>query len=217
VPVILETGQEVNTARVYEATIRDVQAVGKPYRYLEGRAVPYDTFADIGGFFLEAHAVDSFKRSTKGGTGKGLPLLLFHNNQSWPIGHAESWEHRSDGMHGVWRLNDRPESQQAAQMAESGDLVGLSVGFQPIRSQWTLVEDYAPDLGPAHMDSVIRKESRLVETSMTPTPAFADAGVTAVRSAGLDAMHIQQRSKAFRPQPSQVDAWRRTVDQLRSR
>lgn len=213
----LETFNEPETTRVFEASIRDVQAVGKPYRFLEGRAVPYDTWADVNGFFLEAHQLDSFKRSTKGGSGKALPLLLFHNNQSWPIGHAETWDHRSDGMHGVWRLNDRPEAQQAAQMAESGDLVGLSVGFQPKRSKWTFVDDYAPDLGPDHMDSVLRLESRLLEVSMTPTPAFAEAGVTAVRTAEIRTTHLLQRSRVLGDRKSEADAWRTIVDGLRSR
>ena len=211
-PKTIETGTEPETIRPFEAVVREIQAVGKPYKYLEGRAVPYDTYADIGGLFMEAHQMNSFKHSTKGGSGKSLPLLLFHNNQTWPIGHAESWDHRSDGMHGVWRLNDLPEAQRAAQMAEGGDLVGLSVGFQPKRSKWTFVDDYAPDLGAEHMDSVIRVESRLVEVSMTPTPAFADAGITAVR-----AIHTMQRSQYMPERESDVDSWRRTLDGLRSR
>jgi uncharacterized protein len=204
-------------SRVFDVSLREVQAVGKPYRFLEGRAVPYDVYADVNGWFMEAHQMGSFKRSTKGGTGKGLPLLLFHNNQTWPIGHADSWDHRSDGMHGVWRLNERPEAQTAARMAEDGDLIGLSVGFQPIESRWTFVEDYAPDLGADHMDSVLRTQSRLLEVSMTPTPAFVDAGVTAVRTAETRELHLQRRSKVYEAQPSEADAWRRTVDQLRSR
>lgn len=209
--------REDTEVRVFGVELREVQAVGKPYRYLEGRAVPYDTFADVNGVFLEAHQADSFKRSTKGGTGKALPLLLFHNNQTWPIGHAESWDHRSDGMHGVWRLNEMPESQRAAQMAEAGDLVGLSIGFQPIQSRWTFVDDWAPELGPTHMDSVTRVESRLLEVSMTPTPAFKEAGVTAVRTAETRDAHLQRRSRVFESQPSEVDAWRKTLEALRSR
>lgn len=203
--------------RLVTAELRDVQAVGKPYRYLEGRAVPYGVFADVNGWFLEAHQVDSFKRSTKGGSGKNLPLLLFHDNQGWPIGHAESWDHRSDGMHGVWRLNELPEAQRAAQMAESMDLTGLSVGFQPVQSAWEYVDDWDPDLGPGHMDRVTRLESRLLEVSITPTPAFADAGITAVRTAETREGHIQRRAREHPPRIREIDTWRQRLEELRYR
>jgi len=186
--------------------LREAQAIGRPYRYLEGRAVPYDTWADLG-WFLERHAPGSFKRSTNGRSGKNLPLLLFHDQQSMPIGHAERWTHDQDGMHGVWQLNDSAPAQEAARMAESGDLLGLSVGFQDIRDPtWELPDDFMPDLGPAHKARVTRLESRLVEVSMTPTPAYADAGVTMVRT------------RALRPAPRKrdVDHWRELMEELRS-
>jgi hypothetical protein len=188
--------------------IREIQAVGRPYRYIEGRAVPYDVFADIG-VFLEAHAVDSFKRSTNG-PAKNAPLLLFHDSSSFPIGHAESWNHIGDGLHGVWKLNDSAEAQRAGQAAEAGDMIGLSVGFQPVNSQWELVDNFAPELGAAHKDRVTRTQSRLVEVSMTPTPAFVDAMVTEVREAAT-------YTRAARAQflgPSDADRWRDELDRL---
>lgn len=193
-------------ARVYSAPLqlRDTQLVGKPFKYLEGRAVPYEEWADVG-WFLEQHEAGSLDQTTKAGTGKALPLLLFHNNRSWPIGHAESWDSQSDGLHGVWRLNELPEAQQAALLAESGDLGYMSIGFSPVRSAWEYVDDWNPDLGPDHMDRVTRQESRLLEVSLTPTPAFASAEVTMVRT-------------AERPRPrgeTKVDGWRRELERLR--
>ena len=190
--------------------LRDVQAVGRPYRYLEGRAVPYDTWADIG-FFMEAHAARSFMKSTKEAA-KNAPLLLFHDNKAWPAGHAESWTH-DDGLSGVWRLNDTAEAQRAAAMAESGDLVGLSIGFQPIRSDWELVEDWAPDLGPEHKDRVVRTESRLLEVSLTPTPAFAEAQVSAVRQQS----YYTRQARSACLGPLAVHHWRAELERLRSR
>jgi len=199
-------------ARTYvtQLQLRDVQAVGRPYGWLEGRAVPYDTWADIG-YFLEQHAGGSFAKSTKAGTGKGLPLLLFHDNRSFPIGKADSSTHDDGGMDGVWKLNDSPQAQRAAKAADDGELIGLSVGFSPIRSEWDYVDDWNPDLGPEHMDRCTRIESRLVEVSMTPTPAFAEAGVTLVRTA----FNLQNRA-AMRTKPPQVEAWREYLDQVRS-
>jgi hypothetical protein len=191
--------------------LRDTQAVGRPYKYLEGRAVPYDEWAPVRtgfGGFLEQHRHGSFKRSTSPArpAGQKLPLLLFHNNQSFPIGHAESWSHPADGLRGVWKLNGSPEAQRAAQAAEAGDLVGLSIGFiDAAAPAWTDGDPYSDD--PDELPRVTRLESRLVEVSMTPTPAFASAGVTMVRSAW----------RPPTPPERDVDRWRRIADQLRSR
>jgi HK97 family phage prohead protease len=183
--------------------LRDTQLVGKPYRYLEGRAVPYDEWADIG-WFLEQHEQGSLDVTVKQAAAK-LPLLLFHNNRSWPIGVSDQWDSADDGLHGVWRLNDTSDAQQAAKLAESGDLGYLSIGFSPIKSRWEYVDDFNPDLGPDHMDRVTRVESRLLEVSLTPTPAFSSAEITQVRT-------------AERPRPrqeSRADAWRRELEKLR--
>ena len=183
--------------------LRDTQLVGKPYRFLEGRAVPYGEWADIG-WFLESHADGSLDRTIELAA-KNLPLLLFHDNRSWPIGHVEEWRSTGEGLHGVWRLNETSDAQQAATLADHGDLTGLSIGFSPIRSEWQYVDDWAPDLGPDHMDRVIRVESRLYEVSLTPTPAFETAGVSMVRT-------------AERPRPrgeTRVDAWTRELARLR--
>src|SRR6516164_5650172 len=164
--------------RAYESTfqIRDVAADG---RNLEGVAVPYDVWASLG-WFRELHAPRSLKRSTD--HTPNLPLLLFHDNRNFSIGHAIDWKHDDDGLRGVWRLNSSRDAQDAAQQVRDGDLTGMSIGFAPIRSEWTLADDWDPTLGPEHMDAVVRTESRLLEVSLTPTPAFVDAQVTAIRS-----------------------------------
>jgi HK97 family phage prohead protease len=197
---------EAPERRVFEAPLqlRDTQLVGKPYKFLEGRAVPYDEWASLG-WFLEQHQRGSLDLTTTAGTGKALPLLLFHNNRAWPVGHAESWTSPEDGLHGVWRLNDTADAQQAASLCAAGDLCSLSIGFSPIRSAWEYVDDWNPELGPDHMDRVTRLESRLLEVSLTPTPAFAGAEVSMVRT-------------AERPRPrglSRADGWKRELEKLR--
>jgi hypothetical protein len=188
--------------RVFATTValRDVATTARgPYRFLEGMAVPYDQWVDIYEWMAERHAVDSFKRSTNGGAGHHAPLLLFHDNRQFPIGHAESWRHGADGMVGVWKLNGTDNAQQAAELAANGDLTGLSVGFQDAVTP-DIEEDAAGKLW------VTRMESRLLEVSVTPTPAFADAAVTMVRTA------------TRRPPPPalEVDRWREIVEGLRS-
>ena len=199
-------------ARTYRTALqlRDVERTG--YTYLEGRAVPYDVDADVG-WFVEKHAAESFKASVNGGSGKRAPLLLFHDNRSFPVGHAEQWRH-DDGLVGVWRLNDSADAQRAAEAAAAGDLVGMSVGFMPVRSQWDYVEwdDWNPDLGPEHKDHVTRLESRLLEVSLTPTPVFGDAEVADVRTS-----YTMELREAAVPRPRRaVDAWRADVERLRS-
>jgi HK97 family phage prohead protease len=192
--------------REYTTELRmEAQAVGRPYKYLEGRAVPYDTWARVG-WFWEQHRFGSFKRSTNGNSGDKLPLLLFHDNRSWPIGHAEAWSHPNDGLHGVWKLNGSPEAQRAAQAAEAGDLVGLSIGFADVAQPEEQPGDpYSDD--PEKLPRYTRVESRLVEVSMTPTPAFAEAGVTMVRT---------RMERPPRPR-REVEYWREVNERQRLR
>jgi hypothetical protein len=191
----------------------DTELTGKPYRYLEGRAVPYDTWGDVG-MFMERHAGGSFKHSTSGGAGKKLPLMLFHDRARIPVGVAEKWTH-DDGLIGVWRLDASAEAQRAAEAAADGLLVGLSVGFQPRSSEWEFRswDEWDPALGPEHKDKVTHLESRLVEVSLTPTPVFEDAGVSEVRTV-MDALEIRE-AKVKRPERA-VDAWRKWRDALES-
>jgi HK97 family phage prohead protease len=147
---------------------------------MAGRAVPYGEKANVG-WYLEEMAQSVFARSIKGAAA-ALPLLLWHNNETFPVGKATSWKEAADGLQGVWTLDDSEEAQRAARLARDGFLTGLSVGFVPLQSEWTYADDWNPDAGPEHMDSVTRQEARLVEVSLTPTPAYAGAGVTLVRS-----------------------------------
>lgn len=189
--------------------IRDVETSGGgPYTHLEGRAVPYDTWANVG-WYLEQHAKDSLKQSTTGGTGKTLPLLLFHDHRSFPIGGSVEWRSDSDGLYGVWVLNDRPEAQEAARLAKSGELGYMSIGFLPIRSNWDWAEEWQPELGPDHMDKVTRLESRLLEVSVVSTPAFADAEVTLVRHKLARGARAEGMAVPARPGTPHLDAWRR--------
>ncbi|HSS11151.1 MAG TPA: HK97 family phage prohead protease [Acidimicrobiales bacterium] len=178
----------IERARLFDTALvlRDVDVGGRgPYTHLEGRAVPYDTWADVG-WYLEEHRIDSLRDSTTAGKGKTLPLLLFHESRKMPIGRSVEWSSNDDGLHGLWGLNDRPEAQETARLAKSGELGWLSIGFSPIRSDWTFVDDWNPEQGPEYMDRCSRLESRLLEVSVVSTPAFVDAAITNVRSAALD-------------------------------
>lgn len=199
---------EVRTYQERLATLDHLEVDGRPGHFsaMQGRAVPYDEWADLG-WFMERHAQNSFKRSTDGAA-RGLPLLLFHDSRSFPVGTSLEWEHRAGdgaGVYGTWKIGESSEAQRAAAAAFDGELTGLSVGFQPVESKWDTPADWDPDRGPDHKDKATRLESRLVEVSLTPTPAFENAGVTLVRTA------VRPRARGV----TEAEAWRRTVDALR--
>ena len=184
--------------------LRDVQADG---RFLLGRAVPYNTWTSIG-WFAEQFAPGAFARSIKEAA-NGLPLLVWHDNRTWPIGVADSWDDNADGLDGVWKLDNSEEALRAADLAEKKMLTGLSVGFVPIRSTWEMVdyENWDPDLGIEHMDKVTRDEARLIETSVTPTPAYAGAQVQMVRS--------REAKKVREHQSRELEAWRSYLESVK--
>src|SRR5690606_41870013 len=77
---------------------------------------------------------------------------LYHSSTLFRSEHAA-------GLWGEWKIDDDLDAQRAAKKAHEGSLNFMSVRFAPIRSEWTLVDDYNPDLGAASKDKVLRKRS----------------------------------------------------------
>lgn len=178
--------------RLYESRVAlaDVDTTDS-LTYLEGRAVPYETVTDTGWWYFEKVARSAFSESTE--QTPNLPLLLWHDNRSWPIGVSDGWVDSADGLHGVWRLDDSAEAQRAARQARDGFLTGMSISFAPIDSRWETNadwDDWDPS-DPETWDVVTRVRGRLLETSLTPTPAYADAQVALVRS--VEGRHARAR------------------------
>ena len=182
--------------------VRDVADSG---RYLEGRAVPYNTWADIG-WFRERFLPGAFAKSIREAA-RGLPLLLWHNGRTFPIGVAEEWRDGDDGLDGVWRLDvDDPLAVEAARKARDGFQRGLSIGFAPIdkpgRNQRGERIDLnnEVDIDDMGVLSITRREARLLEVSLTAIPAYVGAGVTKVR---------QRDGRS-----AEISAWREYLDSL---
>ncbi len=139
-------------------------------RYVEGLAVPYRTFTDIGPYreqIWESCFVESLIEDPN------LPLLLFHDTRQLPIGIAQTWTHKHDGLYARWTLDTSDVATEAARLASIGAL-RLSIGFQPEPGGGS---DYTTD---ANGDLwVTRLKARLLEVSLTPTPAYPGAKVTA--------------------------------------
>jgi HK97 family phage prohead protease len=172
-----------------------------------GRAAPYGVWTNRG-WFLEAFDPGLFDKSIKEAAA-ALPLLLWHDGMFWPIGSAAGWDSKPDGLWGTWRLDQSADAQRAAQLAKDGHLAYLSVGYQPIRSAWTMSGEgeWDPD-DATTLDRVLRQEARLVETSMVSTPAFANAEITLVRSAETTS---RPRRAVGRPYLESYREWRGTV------
>lgn len=152
---------------------RTATAVG--VRYIEGRAVPYNEWTDIGGY-LERIAPGAFTESLK--TKSDLPLLVFHNQKSWPVGVAEKWTEKTDGLYGLWRIDvEDPTAAEALRKVEAGLVTGLSIGFLPDPNTDTITTDRDGTT------RVTRHGGRLLEVSLVPTPAYVGAQVTKIRAA----------------------------------
>lgn len=191
--------------------VRDVE-LNATKTQIAGIAVPYNDPTDLG-WFLEDHAPGSLAKSIKEAA-RSLPLTLFHDDEALDshIGVASEWKELDAGLRGVWKLDDSPTAQRAAKLAtpdEDGNAVlgYFSIRFVPIRSEWTLAQDFNPDLGPDYKDRVRRLESRLVATSLLSTPAFAKATVEFVRSG--------ERQMARKATRRNVDIWREELARLR--
>jgi HK97 family phage prohead protease len=184
--------------RIFEGVqIRDLET-NSSYTELSGIAVPYDVETDIG-WFVESFSRGSLDKSIRE-SAAALPLLMFHEDRALPIGSAKTWDTASgEGLRGVWRLDDGPIAQRAAKLVDDEFLNFMSIRFIPVRSEWTYVEDFNPDLGPAHKDRVIRTEARLLETSLVSTPAYNGAAIEWVRSG--------ERAITREATGREVDAW----------
>lgn len=198
-------GPEVRTFPTIE--FREFEASDSG-RFLEGRAVPYDTWADVG-WFMEQHAPGSFAKSIREAA-QQLPLLLWHNGRSFPIGTSHEWRDNDAGLDCVWRLDEQdPIAVEAARKAAGGFMTGLSIGFAPVGAR----EQDGPE--PPHEFTLDENgtmwvrwvESRLLEVSLTPTPAFAGAKVAHVRSRYGD--QLRHDGKAAARRSAELDGWRR--------
>jgi HK97 family phage prohead protease len=171
--------------RLVDGGLEAVEVLGEAFTSITGRVVPYSAgYTDVG-FFLERFERGAFTASLV--ERPTVPLLLWHDNRSFPVGVAEEWDDRPDGLHGRFRLAMTAVAQVAASHIRDGFMDGLSVGFGPIRSSWSYAAEYNPDLGPSYMDKVTRHEARLHEVSLTPTPAYTQARVYHVEAASLAA------------------------------
>jgi HK97 family phage prohead protease len=144
-------------------------------RTLEGLAVPYGVVADVEDFgrrYRETFEPGAFQRATR--AANRLELLVEHRDGSPidPVGMGIAFEETEAGLRGSWRIYDGPIGDHTLERVKGGALRGLSIGFRP--------------LGPGRRledGTLVRTACHLDEVSLTRSPAYAKALVTAVRSA----------------------------------
>lgn len=129
---------------------------------IEGRAVPYGISTKIGGL-AESFGPEAFDAASV----IGKPLAWRHDE---PVGVITGAENRSDGLYVTANILDTTQGRDAAILARHKSVQGLSVGFEPLDSIWNRAKD-----------AVKHTSARLFELSLTPYPAYADAGISAVR------------------------------------
>ena len=159
-------------------------------RTLIGRAVPYGPTANIPGG-RERFVLGAFARQIAANKPGAVKMYASHADRlagNQPIGKTSSMSEMVDGLHGSWPLYNTSKANDSLELVRAGEITGLSVGFRVLPGGTKRAADGALERRSAHLDHVV----------LTHEPAYADAGILAVRSAG-----------------SSMPAWRR--DQLRHR
>jgi HK97 family phage prohead protease len=127
-----------------------------------GMAVPYGTETMIGGV-RESFSPGSFDISNV----IGKPLAYRHGE---PVGIITGAENREDGLYIDFDIVDTSLGRDAAVLARTNTIRGLSVGFNPVKSIMSKARD-----------AIQHTAANLLEVSLTPYPAYVDAGVSRIR------------------------------------
>lgn len=143
-------------------------------RTIIGRAVPYGIVTEVadgdGPRYREGIRRGAFARNTR--APQHVRLTYTHDDDllAW-IGRTSELTEGSDGLYGKWFVDETDRGEQALYKVRSGQLSGLSVQARVIRS--------------SHGDdgTVWREHAHLEAVALVAVPAYADAVVTAMRSA----------------------------------
>jgi HK97 family phage prohead protease len=127
-----------------------------------GRAVPYGLDTQIGNV-RESFAANAFLPEDV----IGKPLAYRHGE---PIGVITAAKNEADGLYIDFNIANTVQGRDAATLIRTGSAKGLSVGFAPTKSVWNRAKTTVQHLA-----------ANLAEVSITHMPAYATAGVSAIR------------------------------------
>jgi HK97 family phage prohead protease len=102
---------------------------------------------------------------------RGVPLMLWHDRESFPVGKVISWEHTERGPVARFIFADYDQAHLARTLVDTGFLQAVSVGFIP-------KEGFVREAD----DVVVFTRSELVELSLTATPSSRGALIDLKRS-----------------------------------
>lgn len=155
----------------------DVDLEATDGRTIVGRCVPYDvpsTVADPPNpvTYREVWRPGAFRHVLKAANRVRLNYEHEARNILNVVGHAVDLHEQPDGLHGTFRAVGAP-GDQALELIRSGTVRGLSVAV------------VMHERGNRNADGMIERirVARLDHVALTASPAYADAGVMAVRSA----------------------------------
>ena len=191
---------DVQAAEVRTLAETMLEVRGTQVRTIVGRAAPYGEIINVAGRFTEEFVPGVFAKSVTEAA-RALPLLVSHNHDSMPVGKAIKWEDTTDGLVGHWQIDSRAEAAEVARLADEGYLTALSVGFTPVRDDWDR---------DAPVPHVRRLEAKLFEVSLVSVPAYDEAKILAVRSAGVP----DDPATVLKPTPN-LDVWRLRLQRMK--
>lgn len=153
----------MNTVTLESALIVRAAAEGSDIAAtVEGMAVPYGVETRVGNM-REQFAPGAFDPAQV----IGRALCWRHDE---PVGVITDARNEDDGLYIVADIADTSLGRDAATLLRTGAARGLSVGFSPIKDSWNSAKD-----------AVTRMSAALGELSITHQPAYATAGVSAIR------------------------------------
>jgi uncharacterized protein len=137
-------------------------------RTIVGIACPFGVPAQIGSF-RESFRRGAFARSISE-RGNKIKLLGLHDSGAYPIGRSTLLREDTAGLYLEARVSQTIAGDEVLALIRDGALDSLSIGFQPIRDEWS-----------ADRTTVVRSEVKLIEISVVTFPAYETAKITAVR------------------------------------
>ena len=151
----------------------ELRAADVDARTIDGIVAPYDAVSYLvpnpGG---ERIMRGAFAKSIRQRSAR-VPLFR-HHDHSRAVGLSSAWDDGSSGLAASFAVRSGTVGDEILEEARDGYLSGLSVGFKEL-------------IGSRGKDGVHEvREAQLVEVSLTAVPAYAEATVTAVRSASVE-------------------------------
>lgn len=155
-----------------------LRSTGVDGKYLEGVAAPLGKWQDIGPY--EERLDKGVFDTTLSRYSEKIPLMVNHEIHKLAVAMPVKWRKSDEALTGVWKFDTRQEAVEIHRMAEDGLLTSLSVHFAPGKKKGDNVVDTDGD-----RHRVTRMQARLLEVSLVSVPAYEDARVSLVRTAGL--------------------------------